>query len=87
VSQFANGKKIIRLAEFRIRWKVDEEDNFIEWQNSQLLGDAYIISSGLYHRVNPYWEGEEITGTDISIGSYFLKNQNELDFEFEDNNF
>ena len=73
------------MVEYRLRWIVDNEDNFVKWQKPQLLGDAKTLGF-VIEDLSPCISSKGIMGLNIKIGlKYFLlKNQNEMKFEFID---
>ena len=45
------------LLEYRLRWKVDEKDNFIQWEKPMLLGTTKILFKGnfMIRSLTPFW--------------------------------
>ena len=73
------------MVEYRLRWIVDNGDNFVKWQKPQLLGDAKALGI-LIDDLSLCISSKGIMGFNVKIGlKYFLlKNQNEMKFEFTD---
>ena len=51
------GKEVMSLVEYRLRWKVNEKDDFVQWEKPQLLGTTEILFNDYaYIRASiPYW--------------------------------
>jgi hypothetical protein len=69
--------------EYRLRWKVDDQGNFLRWEQLQFIGDSQFYG---VRTIGLFISKDKIEGLTVVVGNFyfFLPNENELDFEFKD---
>jgi hypothetical protein len=79
--------RIYTLREYRLSWNVDTYGKFIAWQSAQLLSTTKIFNGNdNFDYCRPLWQNGKIVGItieeNVTKDNFFLKNQDEMDFEF-----